>query len=419
MADISVTLRADPVSGGLTGLKRFKLTGSGFPAAPTVAKFIDFNTWPLNKMTTAANTGAVSALYGATGAGSYPAINQLGTKRGIAHHNASDALVGLSFNFGAVKDFLVAWQMGIPNGKFASGAYYEEEFPNAAHNATISCQKLMWWNTADGGADPRYADVVCASRNSENSWATVGNQTPINLNFGGNNWDWDVENSFEIYHKTGANPFLNNGVITSELINSHGVSSNTRNNAPLFKQIVHLTPTVQNSTAYTVNIPGFSPITITSDPDATLAEILSALITKINTDQTAYSAASSDGGARIKLVPLSALEQTITASANIEVYHLLPQYLSLDTIWMGNGNQTNTQAVQPYMYVAIGTNCGNRAVLSNSATFSSRSKSITVDFESWSSSEILTVPLADPIIAGLTHWHVLTDGVPTHSGVLV
>lgn len=412
MAEINVTLPADPVTRELSGLKRFRITGTGFPAAPTVVKWLDFNTWPLNKMTTAANTGAVSALYGATSAALYPAINQLATKRGIAHHNASDALVGLSFEFGNVKDFFVAWQSGVPDGKYASGSYVDQQFP------TVSCWKGMWWNTTDGAGDHRYADVVCASRNSQTTWATVGNQTPLSEYFGSGAFDWDVENAFMCYHKSGTNPFLDNGVYAGTLVTSLGTATTRTTNKALFAQVVHLTPDVQNNADYTVNIPSFSPITITSDGDATLLEIMNALIAKINTDQTAYSASLNSNNTRITLAPLYRLDQTVTASGNITVYHLLPQYPTLDTIWMGNENQTNTQAIFPYMYVAVGENCGNVLVLGNSATYASRTKSVAVDFDSWSSTEIVTVGLADPLIAGMTHWHVLTDGLPTHSGVL-
>lgn len=320
----------------------------------------------------------------------------------------NNTLTGFIKTFPPEKSFFVSWQAGTPDGYYFSGAVSERTFPN------LSAQKMNW--LSNGGLDsPKKADLVALTRGSSATWAVAGNQSPVILYNNGTSYSWNKPNSFFTYHKSGASPFTDNGVVVSAIATDTGGYIASQSNSPLFLKLITLTVTVQSSSTYTVTINGTPCTSYVSDSDATESEINTGLAAAINGSTSAVVAAVQNG--TVVCTAVIGTNPIVTSTPNILVENLDPSFDQISTIWQGNGNQVNVNTIYPTLGLWVGENCGNQVALTDSATFSSCTKFIVLDYDSFTDTHI-DATYYDLQSVGMTHWMRFKDGVAVASGVL-
>jgi hypothetical protein len=341
---------------------------------------------------------------------SYTGYDTAGNSAGSGVNMLSDlgGLTGFIKSLPNVKDFFVGYQMGVPNGYFFSGA----STINTRNAASNIKQAWMSDNPLD---DAGRADIVCNSRPNTSQWATLGNQSNGQI-YTGDQVDFGKLNTFLVFHKSGASPFTDNGVLRTIIAGQAGAVSYEQTNKPLFVRRTSFTVTAISSTLYTITIAG-TVCTYMSDASATIAEINEGLRADI-----AYKISTSIGApivseGCVRFDPVSGTMPTITVGANITMFDLLPQFSQYSSIWHGNNNQVNTMHVKPWLYIAHGVNCGNYVALGNASTWAAVTDFKIVKHTTWSSSESQHSK-TDLQSAGKTHWFRFVDNVVVMSGAL-
>ena len=387
------------------------ISGSGFGVAPTIAIAEYFMSYDVGTQLAKGNWD--TALYGATSAGSYPKVYTLGSTRGFGSRDTdgTNALTGFVKQSAPYTDYMCMWQMGVPDGKYFSGATEGRTLPPASN-------LKMGWVSDDGLDDSALADLVSLSRTSTNNYAMVGNQSLVSLS---NNatFDWDTPNAYFAYHKAGALPFVNNGTAISTVMNSAGVYTTTQSNTPLFRKLAKVIITVLSDTDYSVTVAG-QVATINSGAGATLTSIVNALITEVNSKGTAWVASmldtNSDGIAEgLSLTATTGTDPSVSVGANMVITTLRPQFDRISTHWQGNNNQVGCLHVFPYFMQQVGANCGSCIVLNNGTTLNP--SAMAIPYDSWSDTEIKFTATAAQA-SGRTHWIRLFDGLPVQTGAL-
>lgn len=318
----------------------------------------------------------------------------------------NNSLTGFIKLFTPSPSYFAAWQAGTPDGYYFSGAIDEQTFPEA------SAQKMVW--LSNGGLDsPAKADVVSLSRSSSTTWNFVGNQSNVNI-YNGGAYSWNKPNSYFAYHKAGASPFVDAGVAISAIATDAGTTTASQGGA-LFRKLSTLTITVQNSANYIVTVNGTPCTTYTSDGTATSSEIQAGIIAAVNGSTSAVVASAV--GSTVVCKAADGTNPTVTATANLAVENLAPEFDQISTIWQGNKNQANITTIYPMLGVWTGDNCGNQVLLTNSATFATCTKFIALDTDLFSDTAIDAF-YYDLQAVGMTHWIRLKDGVQAASGAL-
>lgn len=416
--ELSATSTSSIVIG--TGSKSFTLaeTGKTFTVGQVVG--IVYTTNQANTMSgtiTAFNsgTGAMTVnVTSVTGSGTYTNWLISGTDTvaespaaGKNIINRNNDLTGFIKQFTPNKSFFVAWQAGTPDEYYFSGAISERTFPEA------SAQKMCW--VSKGALDsPAKADIVALSRSSATSWQFVGNQSNVNI-YHGQAYSWNKPNSYFAYHKAGASPFTDLGTAISAIATDAGTTTASQTDKALFRKLSTLTITVQNSAAYIVTVNGTPCTTYTSDASATNAEIQAGIIAAVNGSTSAVVASAV--GSTVVCTAADGTNPTVTATANLAVDNLEPEFDQISTIWQGNKNQANVNTIYPMLGMWVGDNCGNQILLTDSGTFATCTKFIALDFDLFSDTQIDAF-YYDLQAVGMTHWIRLKDGVQAASGAL-
>jgi hypothetical protein len=297
--------------------------------------------------------------------------------------------------------------MGVPDGFFFSGA-------SVVNTRNPASNLKQGWLSDQPLDDAGRADIVCNSRPNSAQWATLGNQSNGQI-YTGDQVDFGKLNSFMVFHKSGAAPFTDNGVLRTIIGGQAGSVSYEQTNKPLFSRRTSFTITAVSSTLYTITIAG-TVCTYTSDATATIAEINAGLLADI-----ASKVSTSIGTVKVDSLlcfdPVSGTTPTITVGANIVMFDLLPQFTQYSSIWHGNGNQVNTMHVMPWLYIAHGVNCGNYVALGNASTWGAVTDFKILKHTTWSSSESQHSK-SDLQAVGKTHWFRFVDNVVVMSGAL-
>jgi hypothetical protein len=313
------------------------------------------------------------------------------------------------------KRVFTAWEMGIPDGYYFSGAWEEETNPP---QSTLK----QGWLSDQGLDDLGRADVVSTSRNSPTGWAFVGNQSNINVPNGGQ-LDFGKTNTFSAYHYAGNDPFLDNGTAISTITGLAGTTVASQTTKPLFIRRTTITITAVNNFTYEVTING-TLCSYTSDASATQLEICNGLRDDINSKISNTVCVASNQVNILTIDPVERVLPTIVVGSNLSKFDLLPYFTQVSTIWHGNDNQVNCLHVYPWFYTATGDNCGNYVRIGNAAT----PAAVTGDYPviphtSWTTTGgagggVITISIPPAMIAGKTHWHRYVNGVFVTAGAL-
>ncbi len=350
-----------------------------------------------------------TGLYGANTTLDYPVIFQIGSTRGIGSRDTSgdNRLTGFRKNFTLVRDVFAAWQMGIPDGKYFSGATAERTLPPASN------LKMGWFSDQPLGSDLN--DIVCTSRNSPSTWFVGGNHSGADHYCGGE-VNWNKPMSFSLYRKHGANSYTDLGTSIETQTMESGYTVYTKTDEPLLSQRRKLSFTVQNSSVYTITVNG-TPVTYTSDADATGSEIATGVASALNSAGLGLFGTAT--AATVELTPSTGTQPTVTVSANISMTTALDGYQYFSTHWQGNNNQVNTLHVFPYFYIASGSNAGNYIMLANSGNLNSTcTKSIVIPHSSWISNTSCSASPTASMLTGMTHAHLFKDGVKVETKLI-
>lgn len=308
----------------------------------------------------------------------------------------------------------LAWQMGVPDGFYFSGAWQQHT------NPPQSCLK-MGWASDQGLDDLGRADVVGTSRNSPTGWAMIGNQVNVNMSNGGQ-LNFGKLNSFMSYFRTGANAFTDNGTAINHIAGLAGTTTVSSTSRPLFIRRTTFTITAVSDFTYTVTING-TVCSYISDSSATQLEICNGLVADINSKISGSVGHASNQSNILTFDPAEGVLPTITNSSNLAKFELLPYFTQVSTIWQGNDNQVNTLHVYPWFYIAEGDNCGNFVALGDSATASSVKDWKVIRHSSWTTTGgagggTIKVKPTTKQRAGKTHWHRFVNGLPVAVGAI-
>ncbi len=355
-----------------------------------------------------------SALYEHTESTAYPLYYQIGGVAGIGSRNSDtdNALTGfIKLYPSRFSTFFAAWQMGVPDGRYFSGASTDRTF-GAASNLK------MGWVSDQPLDNAALADVVCLTRNSSTTWSFSGNQTVPPL-YNGGAFDWNVPNGFMAFHKPGSNPFTDNGLRISAITTSAGTSIVSESNRAIFQKLITITPTVQNLATYQFSINGVPITPYVSGSGATLAQILNGIVSATNASTTAVVASNNYNNTAVVLTPPIGTEPILSSpTANLSVVNLAPSFTQFSTLWQGNNNQANCLHVIPYEYFAIDGNAGNAIALGNNSLHALCTDICFLNPQSWSDT-VITAKHTKKQRYGKTHWLRFLNGVHVESGVLV
>lgn len=312
------------------------------------------------------------------------------------------------------KRVFTAWQMGVPSGYYFSGAHDIQSNPPQSN-------LKMGWLSDQGLDDLGRADVVSTSRNAPTNWAIVGNQSNVNVS-NGSQLDFGRLNTFMAYHYAGADPFLDNGTVISRIAGLSGTTTASSTNKPLFIRRTTFTITAVNNFAYTVTING-TVCSYTADASATQLEICNGLVADINSKISSSVGIASNQSNILAFDPAQGVLPTITNSANLSKFDLLPYFTQVSTVWHGNDNQINCLHVMPWFYVAEGDNCGNFVALGDNVNPSNVTDWKVIAHTSWTTTGgagggVIKINPTTKQRAGKTHWHRFVGGLPVATGVI-
>ena len=247
-----------------------------------------------------------------------------------------------------------------------------------------------------------------------NSSSLSKNGNPADSNFYPRSTDFFVTKptAFGLY-QSGDESSINarDATVNIQRYDDAGLSENTFTCDPFkCKNPPMLEPAVQNSATYTVNLNGTPiPNPYVSSGAATLGQILSGLVSYINSNQSLVFAAINLANTKVEIYTINTANVVaITATANITVTNGFPilgasEYSRLQWMSFTNtpaGGWSNVQMLANWMYLATGANARAAIFIGDAPMLADCKDPKPFFYDLWSSSRIVIDKLG---VSGYVH----------------